>query len=125
VVVKSTMKNFSEEHYKQFRKTTANTTSHFFGIRMSGGSTTQSYMGYDKSTDGTVNFYMRVPGPQILGWFMELTARDNASDYKSLSNSDYFTDIMAALKDYREKLHELNNKNVEDHSYSSTIKLPL
>lgn len=40
---------------------------------------------------------------------MELTAKDNASDYESLSKSDYFTDIMAALKDYREKLNELNS----------------
>ena len=111
MVIKSTMKNFNEEHYKEFRKTTANTTSHIFGFRISGGYTTQSYMGYNKSSDGTVNFYMRIPGPQILGWFMELTAKDNASDYESLSKSDYFTDIMVALKDYREKLKEINEKS--------------
>lgn len=130
VVIKSTMKSFNEEHYKEFRKITANTTSHIFGIRMSGGYTTQSYMGYNKSSDGTVNFYMRIPGPQILGWFMELTAKDNASDYESLSKSNYFTDIMAALKDYREKLSELQNKQNDDISNlisnnESTIELPL
>ena len=97
---------------------------------MSGGYTTQSYMGYNKSSDGTVNFYMRIPGPQILGWFMELTAKDKASDYESLSKSDYFTDIMAALKDYREKLNELENKqdgNISNiiTNNESSIKLPL
>lgn len=111
VVIKSTMKSFNKEHYNQFRNITANTTSHIFGFRMSGGYTTQSYMGYNQSSDGTVNFYMRIPGPQILGWFMELTAKDNASKYESLSKSNYFTDIMAALKDYREKLKELDGNS--------------
>lgn len=77
-------------------------------------------MGYNKSSDGTVNFYMRIPGPQILGWFMELTAKDNASDYESLSKSDYFTDIMAALKDYRKKLNELKNINY-DHTLNVEV----
>ncbi len=122
VVVKSSMKNFSEEHYKEFRKITSNTTSHFFGFRMSGGYTTQSYMGYDKSSNGNVNFYMRIPGPQILGWFMELTAKDNASDYQSLSKSEYFTDIMSALKDYREKLKILESVNHD--CMISTITIP-
>ncbi|MDE6519194.1 MAG: hypothetical protein K2K91_01880 [Ruminococcus sp.] len=121
VVIKSSMKKFSDEHYKEFRNITANTTSHIFGIRMSGGCMTQSYMGYDKGSDGTVNFYMRIPGPQILGWFMELTAKDNASDYMSLSKSNYFTDIMAALKDYRKKLNELNNNSVDDFEITSTV----
>lgn len=108
VVIKSSMKEFKEEHYKEFRKVTANTTSHIFGFRMSGGYMTESYMGYDKSQDGTVNFYMRIPGPQILGWFMELTAKDESSAYESLSKSEYFNEIIDNLKVYREKLGELS-----------------
>ncbi|MDE6787877.1 MAG: hypothetical protein K2J47_00965 [Ruminococcus sp.] len=124
VVIKSTMKSFNKEHYNQFRNITANTTSHIFGFRMSGGYTTQSYMGYNNGSDGTVNFYMRIPGPQILGWFMELTAKDNASKYESLSKSNYFTDIMAALKDYREKLNGLTLEQGEKNCIVETIKIP-
>ncbi|MDE5936211.1 MAG: hypothetical protein K2G83_02260 [Ruminococcus sp.] len=67
MAIKSTMKNFNEEHYKQFRKITANTTSHLFGFHISSVYTMQSYMEYDKNSDGTVNFHMRIPRPQILG----------------------------------------------------------
>ena len=34
-------------------------------------------------------FYIRIPGPQILGWFLEFTAADKSTDYESLDPEMY------------------------------------
>lgn len=112
VVIKFSGVTENTKEYEEFRKYVVNTSTQIFGFRMTGGYGAQSSMGYQKESTGTLNFYIRIPGPQILGWFMEMTPKDNASDYVSLSKSEYFTDVMTALKNYREKLSELNiNKN--------------
>lgn len=41
-------------------------------------------------------FYIRIPGPQILGWFLEFTAKDNSAPYEKLDFSAY-TDALNAL----------------------------
>ena len=41
-------------------------------------------------------FYIRIPGPQILGWFLELTPADNASPYREL-DPNLYADTLEAL----------------------------
>ncbi len=130
IIVKDVVIKFSgiqtkSEYYEEFRKLAVNTSTQIFGFRMTGGYGSQSSMGYQNDSNGSLNFYIRIPGPQILGWFMEMTPKDNASDYQSLSKSEYFNDIMSAMKDYREKMRELESKNTAPISYSSTVQLPL
>lgn len=67
-----------------------------FGFRAStaGSSKSQSESAYFGSTANY--FYIRIPGPQILGWFLELTPADNASPYQSLDPSMY-SDTLGTL----------------------------
>lgn len=67
-----------------------------FGFRAStaGSSKSQSESAYFGSTENY--FYIRIPGPQVLGWFLELTPADNASPYQSLDPSIY-SDTLGTL----------------------------
>ncbi len=109
VVVKFSNVTVDTVSYENFRSTTANASSHLFGFRLGGGSGSESHMGYVDETKETTTFYVRIPGPQILGWFMEMTPEDRSTNYESLSKSEFFNDVMAALKDYREKLGQINS----------------
>ena len=109
IVIKFSGVTVQKEDFQKFRETVVNTTSHIFGFRVNGGYSSRSSMGYSSDKEGTTNFYIRIPGPQILGWFSEMTPKDNAQDYQSLSKSGYFTEIMDAIREYREKLGTLNN----------------
>lgn len=104
IVIKFSGVTVQKEDFQKFRETVVNTTSHIFGFRVNGGYSSRSSMGYSSDKEGTTNFYIRIPGPQILGWFSEMTPKDNAQDYQSLSKSGYFTEIMDAIREYREKL---------------------
>lgn len=73
-----------------------------FGFRASSGSSSksQSESAYFGSTSSY--FYIRIPGPQILGWFLELTPADNASPYQKLGPGMY-SDTLNALLPKREE----------------------
>lgn len=45
----------------------------------------------------TANYtYIRIPGPQILGWFLQFTPADNATPYKEL-DPEMYTDVLESL----------------------------
>lgn len=73
-----------------------------FGFRANSGSSSksQSESAYFGSTSNY--FYIRIPGPQILGWFLELTPADNASPYQKLDPSLYSDALDALLPEQRE-----------------------
>lgn len=73
-----------------------------FGFRANSGSSSksQSESAYFGSTSNY--FYIRIPGPQILGWFLELTPADNASPYQKLDPSLYSDALDALLPAQRE-----------------------
>lgn len=121
VVIKANISDFNEADYQEFRKMTASTTTSLFGIRVSGAYGNESYMGHSESSGGTTEFYMRIPGPQILGWFMELPSKDISSPYAGLSKSEYFNEIIDGLKVYKEKLAELNN--VSDGIFNKDVRI--
>ncbi len=73
-----------------------------FGFRANSGSSSksQSESAYFGSTSNF--FYIRIPGPQILGWFLELTPADNASPYQKLDPSLYSDALDALLPEQKE-----------------------
>lgn len=73
-----------------------------FGFRANSGSSSksQSESAYFGSTSNY--FYIRIPGPQILGWFLELTPADNASPYQKLDPSMYSDALDALLPGQKE-----------------------
>lgn len=107
VVIKANMTNVVEEDYNQFKKLAYSSSSSIFGIRVSGGGASSSTCGFESRSETAATFVMRIPGPQILGWFQELLPEDKSGNYESLSKSEYFNDIIASLKDYQAKLREL------------------
>lgn len=121
VVIKFSGVEENKADFQSFRETVVNTTSHIFGFKISGGGSSRTSMGYSQDSTGTTSFYIRIPGPQILGWFSEMTPKDNAEDYQSLSKSGYFTEIMDALREYREKLNNVSYSDSSDAcSYITT-----
>ncbi|HEY9058904.1 MAG TPA: hypothetical protein VIO64_00140 [Pseudobacteroides sp.] len=54
-----------------------------------------SYHGYHAD-----HYYIRIPGPQILGWFVQLTPKDNASPYSSLDKSGVAEELRKELQKY-------------------------
>ncbi len=113
MVVKFSNVERNEEEYKSFRAASVKAQGHIFGMRMGGGYSSEVSMGFSESSDHKQNFYMRIPGPQILGWFLEMTPEDRSTNYESLSKSEFFNDVMAALKDYREKLNSINSSDTD------------
>ena len=126
-VVKANDCAITEEDYKNYRNVSANTTTSIFGIRVSGGFTNESYMSCEKIDENKSNLYIRTPGPQIIGWFSETTAKDDSSDYTSLSQSPEFNQIIDELKAYRDKLNKISGKSegVDYTNGVTTIGLPV
>lgn len=114
IVVKAKMSEFNEANYQAFKKSMTSSKATLFGWQLGGGGTYTATCGYQKATaDSTeATFILRIPGPQIMGWFQSLTPLDNSKQYESLSESAYFNDIVDSLKEYNDKLKTLNH----DHS---------
>ncbi|MDR0917964.1 MAG: hypothetical protein LBM93_01735, partial [Oscillospiraceae bacterium] len=77
------------KHASSYLETKSSTSGGILGFRAntSGASTDQSEAAYFGSSDNY--FYIRIPGPQILGWFIELTPGDNATPYEKLHSDIY------------------------------------
>ncbi|MDO5559630.1 MAG: hypothetical protein Q4F95_08545 [Oscillospiraceae bacterium] len=122
-ITSSNMKSTVEE-FNNFRKTTASTSTSIFGIKVSGEMTSESYMSYNKNSEESNTFTLKIPGPQIIGWFMEITPEDKAGEYVPLSGSQYFNDMIDELKKYKDKLNSLTN-NESDSITVTTINKSL
>ena len=72
-----------------------------FSASSSSSSKSHSESAYFGSTEKF--FYIRIPGPQILGWFLQFTPMDNATPYEELD---------PAL--YSDKLEKLLARSIED-----------
>ena len=114
IVIRANINDLTQEDIQEFKNITANSTTSLFGIKVSGGSSTQSYMGCHTEQSASSNFCLRIPGPQIMGWFMELTPVDESCEYESLSKSEYFNEIIDSLKEYRRKLTEMEMNDKKD-----------
>lgn len=111
IVVKAKMSNFNEANYQSFKKSMTSAKASLFGWQLGGDGTQTATCGYqtESSNSTTATFILRISGPQIMGWFQEFTPLDTSLQYESLSESEYFNDIVDSLKEYSDKLHELAN----------------
>jgi hypothetical protein len=77
---------------KEYMKENSEKSGGIFGFRASNSkaSSSQSESAYFGSSGNF--FYIRIPGPQIMGWFLEFTSKDNAQAYKAIE-----TDIFKTL----------------------------
>jgi hypothetical protein len=128
VVIKTESSGISDENIEEMVKSSYSANANLFGIRTNGGSSNQSFVGKSSYGEQTEAFYIRIPGPQILGWFVELTDEDQATPYESLSQSKFFDEIMDGMKAYSKKM---NNKDDVDPNIESvasvevtTVRLP-
>jgi hypothetical protein len=113
IVIKAKMDNFNESDYQTFKKTMTTAKASLFGWQLGGGVSHSATCGYHKtdSSSTSATFIMRIPGPQIIGWFQELTPLDTSMSYESFSKSEYFNEIVDLLKEYSSKMNELSNSD--------------
>lgn len=109
--IKMSNQTWSQEEVNSFEKASLTGSTSICGIRLSGNVATEKTRNSANNNNDFDSLTIKIPGPQILGWFMELTPEDKASDYVQLSGSEHFNKIIDALKDYRRNLHELRTKN--------------
>lgn len=105
--IKASGMECSEQQYNDFRKASLATSTSICGIRLSGNVAMQSEYSDAEHTDTVTGVTIKIPGPQIIGWFMQLTPEDKSSQYVQLSGSEQFNTIIENLKDYRLKMKEL------------------
>ena len=110
--IKASGMNCTQQQYNDFRKASLATTTSICGIRLSGNVAMQAEHSDADNTTKVTGVTIKIPGPQIIGWFMQLTPEDKSSAYVPLSGDgstpNYFDQIIDKLKDYREKLKQLN-----------------
>ncbi len=100
-----------------------------FGCNSSSSSEEKSKSAYTSSNSDYV--YIRIPGPQIIGWFMEFTELDETANYETLDPSIYdtndnadcfvgagassnFANDFSSEKKFRDDVEEILNSLVED-----------
>lgn len=93
---------------ESFQKAACNASASLFGFRLSGSVAMQNSKTQTSSNQTTDAFSIKIPGPQIVGWFMQLTPDDKSYDYKPLSGSETFGTIIDSLKEYKSKMQQLN-----------------
>lgn len=101
-LTKTDIHKASAESSRQYMEQSDARGGGIFGFRANSGSSSksQSESAYFGSTSNY--FYIRIPGPQILGWFLELTPADNASPYQKLDPSMYSDTLDALLPEQKE-----------------------
>ena len=86
-----------ESAEKSYAQAQSNSSGGFFGFSASSGSNSQksSESAYVGSREQFI--YIRIPGPQILGWFQQLVPADMAEDYQSQGNPFSTEDILRMI----------------------------
>ncbi len=79
-----------EDHSsKEYAQSQSSTSGGLFGFSASSGTESKStsesaYLGVRNQ-----HLYIRIPGPQILGWFQQIVPADNAERYKALDGNPF------------------------------------
>ncbi len=107
--IKASGMSCSEQQYNDFRKASLATSTSICGIRLSGNVAMQAEHSDASNATTVTGVTIKIPGPQIIGWFMQLTPEDKSSQYVQLSGSEQFNKIIDTLKDYRQKMKELKD----------------
>lgn len=109
--IKASGMDCTQQQYNDFRKASLTTTTSICGIRLSGNVAMQAEHSNAADATTVTGVTIKIPGPQVIGWFMQLTPEDQSSQYVQLSGSEQFNKIIDTLKDYRQKMKELKESS--------------
>lgn len=85
------------ESSQKYLEQSKSSSGGFFCFRGSSGNASKSNSESTYYGSTSNYFYIRIPGPQILGWFLEFTGSDNATPYEALETEMYGEAALAAL----------------------------
>lgn len=111
-----------DQQFESFQKSACNASTSLFGFRLSGSVAMEKSKTKVSSDSETSTLSIKIPGPQIIGWFMQLTPEDKSEGYTPFSGSETFTKIIDSLKDYKQKMKELRENNTDDYVTITKIK---
>lgn len=111
-----------DQQFESFQKSACNASTSLFGFRLSGSVAMEKSKTKASSDSETSTLSIKIPGPQIIGWFMQLTPDDKSEGYTPFSGSETFTEIIDSLKDYKQKMKELRENNTDDYVTITKIK---
>ncbi|VUD66761.1 hypothetical protein TDB9533_03686 [Thalassocella blandensis] len=81
----------------------------FFGFSASSSSSSSSSSSDMYQYSDSDSLMIRIPGPQILGWFLQLPPQDQSTPYESLTSSDIDLKVLSGeLKKYDDKNEQVN-----------------
>lgn len=113
-----------DQQFESFQKSACNASTSLFGFRLSGSVAMEKSKTKASSDSETSTLSIKIPGPQIIGWFMQLTPEDKSEGYTPFSGSETFTKIIDSLKDYKQKMKEMRGED-EYGNLSSVCYRPL
>lgn len=116
--------SLKDDQLKSYQKAACNASASLFGFRLSGSVAMENTKTKTSSGSETNTFSIKIPGPQIIGWFMQLTPEDKSEGYTPFSGSETFTKIIDSLKDYKQKMKEMRGED-EYGNLSSVCYRPL
>ncbi len=105
-----------DQQFESFQKSACNASTSLFGFRLSGSVAMEKSKTKASSDSETSTLSIKIPGPQIIGWFMQLTPDDKSEEYTPFSGSETFTKIIDSLKDYKQKMKEMRGNRDNDSS---------
>ena len=114
--------SLKDQQYTSFQKAACNASASLFGFRLSGSVAIENSQSEASSGSNNSTLSIKIPGPQIIGWFMQLTPEDKSEEYTPFSGSETFTKIIDSLKDYKQKMKELRENNTDDYVTITKIK---
>ncbi|MDR2784904.1 MAG: hypothetical protein LBB83_03205 [Treponema sp.] len=99
ITIKIAANETEAESSRKYMESSHSSSGGILGFRTStsGSSKSQSEAAYFGSTADY--FYIRIPGPQIIGWFLEFTPMDNTNPYQQLDPGMYAGEINSLLKE--------------------------
>lgn len=106
-----------DQQFESFQKSACNASTSLFGFRLSGSVAMEKSKTKASSDSETSTLSIKIPGPQIIGWFMQLTPDDKSEEYTPFSGSETFTKIIDSLKDYKLKMKEMRGNNDINNSF--------
>ena len=122
--IKASNMSSTQAEFNEFKKATASGSANLFGFRLSGNFAMENTSEKTNDSEKVTSLSIKIPGPQIIGWFMQLTPKDQSHEYIKLSGSETFTKIIDSLKDYKQKMKEMRGED-EYGNLSSVCYRPL
>ena len=98
ITIKVKMEKTSSSSAKQVVENSSGATGGFFCFSVSGASSSKS------SSEATFHgsqgeyYYIRIPGPQVIGYFLQFLPQDNSEPYKALTSPSGSSPVLDAFQ---------------------------